>query len=67
MHVCAGAKQPALNRMYSFQHCEMPHSASFNLIHTLLLHKQVSLHRVLAHTFVIVWILLHLPHQTLHL
>lgn len=37
------------------------------MVRTFLLDEQVSLHGVLAHTLVFMRILLHLPHQTLHL
>lgn len=36
-------------------------------VRTLLLHKQVALHGVVADALVFVRVLLHLPHQRLHL
>lgn len=66
---CEPNKMPLTSTHYTSLHTHT-HTHSFTVVCgllTLFLHIQVALHRVLADTLVFMWILLHLPHQTLNL
>lgn len=51
----------------SFSFSKYPSVWEVLYVLTLLLYKQISLHSVLANALVFMWVLLHFPHQRLHL